>query len=613
MILLGRGGVGKTSLVRRLVHGRFEPGEARTEGIAITEWALNLSEAETARLNIWDFGGQEIMHATHQFFLTQRAIYLVVLNGREGGVDADADHWLKLIESFGAESPVIVVLNKIKLTPFSINQYFLQDKYPSVRNFIETDCSDGFGIESLHEAIRATTDQLPHLRDSFPASWFAIKDELSSSTQSYLTFQQYRDVCTRLGETNVNAQESLASYLHSLGIALNYKNDPRLQDTHVLNPHWVTNGIYTILNSRVLRLQKGEIRLSQLAEILNNESYPPGMHRFLMDLMCKFEICFTFPDDAMHYLIPELLDNQEPIDLMSLIPHPRLEFQYHYPILPEGLLPRFIVRTHGMSTNSQRWRTGVVLRFEDSVAVVRADIQDKKVFIAVSGPSEYRRPFLAVIRSHLNDIHSLIPNLNPREMIPLPTFLGTVVDYEELRVLERDGIRTFPKVIGSAVVQINVGELLSGVDVGPVAHMAGVIRPEEPFSNVVRLRAIIRSSEEYLYWADLHFSARALEEIAAAVELTTVRQVKILSGPANVNERARKDFARFCKELEDKGASAEWRVLEDFAHDRFIITKNACYNVPPINSLLKGSYSEILPTTNRPPFESWWKAATSIV
>ena len=42
----------------------------------------------------------------NQFFLTQRSLYLLVLNGREGGEDADADYWLRLIESFGAESPV---------------------------------------------------------------------------------------------------------------------------------------------------------------------------------------------------------------------------------------------------------------------------------------------------------------------------------------------------------------------------------------------------------------------------------------------------------------------------------------------------------------------------
>ena len=68
------------------------------------------------RVHVWDFGGQEIMHATHQFFLTERSLYLVVLSGREGNEDADAEYWLKLVESFGGESPVFVVLNKIERT-----------------------------------------------------------------------------------------------------------------------------------------------------------------------------------------------------------------------------------------------------------------------------------------------------------------------------------------------------------------------------------------------------------------------------------------------------------------------------------------------------------------
>ena len=29
---------------------------------------------------------------------------------------------------------------------------------------------------------------------------------------------------------------------------LNFQDDPRLVDTHVLNPEWVTNGVYKILN-----------------------------------------------------------------------------------------------------------------------------------------------------------------------------------------------------------------------------------------------------------------------------------------------------------------------------------------------------------------------------
>src|ERR1044071_9031884 len=141
VILLGRGAVGKTSIVNRLVDNVFKD-EQKTEGIKITKWGIRLKGTEDVRLNIWDFGGQEIMHATHQFFLTQRSLYLLVLNGREGGEDVDAEYWLKLIESFGGESPVIVVLNKIKEHPFEVNRRALQQKYPVVREFIKTDCGD---------------------------------------------------------------------------------------------------------------------------------------------------------------------------------------------------------------------------------------------------------------------------------------------------------------------------------------------------------------------------------------------------------------------------------------------------------------------------------------
>jgi Ras of Complex, Roc, domain of DAPkinase/TIR domain len=100
LILVGRGEVGKTSVVKRLVSNQFRGDESKTQGINITNWYVH-SNLETLRFNVWDFGGQEIMHATHQFFLTERSLYLLVLNGREGGEDLDAEYWLKHIESFG--------------------------------------------------------------------------------------------------------------------------------------------------------------------------------------------------------------------------------------------------------------------------------------------------------------------------------------------------------------------------------------------------------------------------------------------------------------------------------------------------------------------------------
>jgi internalin A len=141
------------------------------------------------------------------------------------------------------------------------------------------------------------------LRDAFQASWFTIKNHLAGMQKNYhLTFDEYRAVCAQRGEQDSKAQEALAGYLHTLGIVLHYKDDLRLQDTHVLNPHWVTNGIYKILNADKLEQQHGEIRLHELSEMLDAGEYPTSMRWFIFDLMKKFELCFSFLDGEMHYL-----------------------------------------------------------------------------------------------------------------------------------------------------------------------------------------------------------------------------------------------------------------------------------------------------------------------
>ena len=463
LILVGYGAVGKTSMVNQLVHNRFDKDEKETPGIHITQWPIRLDNHEEVRLHIWDFGGQEIMHSTHHFFLTQRSLYVLVLNGRQGHEDHDAEYWLSLIQSFGEDSPVIVVLNKITEHPFNVNQGGLREKFPAIRAFVQTDCADGTGIDALRRAIERETDRLEHLRDAFPATWFSIKDRLAGMDENYLTFDRYREICREHGETDMQAQGSLAFYLHSLGIALNYKDDPRLSDTHVLNPHWVTNGIYKILKAPQLASQKGELRLTDVADMLDPADYPPERHNFLLELMRKFELCVSFPDADGHYLIPELLDKQQPAAAQDFNPKTCLNFQYHYPVLPEGLLPRFIVRSHGLSTGQPRWRTGVILEFEGNRALVKADKQDRRVYILVDGDTLGRRRLLAVIRSDFERIHRSF-KFQPQEMVPLPGHPEAMVKYQDLLVRERSGRMKFDAVIGDQVIEFDAEELLNGID-----------------------------------------------------------------------------------------------------------------------------------------------------
>jgi internalin A len=380
-------------------------------------------------------------------------LYLLVLNGRQGHEDADADYWLSLIDSFGEGSPVLVVLNKIKEHPFDLNRRALMQKFGIVRGFVETDCKDRTGIEDLQKTIIRENDHLEHLRDAFPASWFGIKDRLAGMQANYISYDEYRKICRENGEGEGAAQEALASYLHSLGIALNYKDDPRLRDTHVLNPRWVTEGIYKILNAEDLARRKGELQVDALPGVLDPDAYPPERHGFLLELMRKFELCFTFPDDQGRYLIPELLDKQQPAEAERFDPDQCLNFQYHYPVLLEGLLPRFIVRTHVLSTEQPRWRTGVILDWEGNQALVKADKEAKRVFIGVKGPtSRGRRELLSVIRYDFEHIHRSF-KFTPQELIPVPGAPDVLVPYQELLVMERNGIRKFHKVAGDRVLE----------------------------------------------------------------------------------------------------------------------------------------------------------------
>jgi internalin A len=291
-------------------------------------------------------------------------------------------------------------------------------------------------------------------------------------SESYLSFEQFQQVCRNLGEDDAEAHSDLAGYLHDLGIALNYRSDPRLRETHVLNPHWVTGGIYRILNAESLSRRKGLLHFADLSNILPGDTYPLSMHMFLVDLMRKFDLCFPFPDESERYLVPELLDKQqhEEADLFS--PANCLGFQYNYPILPEGLLPRFIVRSHVMSEGQPRWRSGVILQFESCQALVKADVQDKRVQVFVEGPAGNRRRLLAVIRSDFNRIHASIPELKPKEMVPAPGRPEHLVEYGKLTALEREGEKECVEVISGKVVRLSVPQLLDGVDLSPLPRQS---------------------------------------------------------------------------------------------------------------------------------------------
>ena len=468
ILFVGQGSVGKTSLVRRLTLNEFDLNETKTEGISIDHIQVsNQSEIENQqskiRLNIWDFGGQEIMHATHQFFLTKRSLYLLVLDSRLTQEENRVEYWLKIIQSFGGESPVLIVGNKIDQHPLDIDRTGLQKKYPNIVGILETSAATGAGIEELKAAITEQVNSLPHVRDLLPETWFTVKTKLEElgKQSNFITHDKYLELCAENEVSDETSQRTLIGFLHDLGVVLHFQDDPRLEALGILNPQWVTNGVYKILNSHTLFQNKGVLTLAMLNTILNIDGYPRGKRLFIVDMMKKFELCYDIEPDKT-FLVPDLLPKEEPTELkFNGIP----AFEYAYPVLPSSVITRLIVRMNQHIDGDCVWRTGVVLIIGDNTALVKADIEDRKITIAIDGLEHTRRDALSAIRYQLDEIHGSIKGLNPEKRVPIPEAPNAEpVEYEYLLMLERAGDETCRVKDGNRLVTVNVRQVLSAIE-----------------------------------------------------------------------------------------------------------------------------------------------------
>ncbi len=424
---------------------------------------INLNKEHKIRLNIWDFGGQEIMHATHQFFLTKRSLYLLVLDSRLTQEENRVEYWLKIIQSFGGESPVLIVGNKIDQHQLDIDRTGLQKKYSNIVGILETSAATGAGIEKLNITITTLVNNLPHVHDLLPETWFTIKTKLEvlGRETNFITHDKYLELCSQNDVSDDISQRTLIGFLHDLGVVLYFQDDPRLEALGILNPQWVTNGVYQILNSHALFQNKGVLTISTLNETLHLPEYPRGKRLFIVDMMKKFELCYDLESNKT-FLVPDLLPKDEPVDVkFNGIP----AFEYVYPVLPSSVITRFIVRMNQHIHENCVWRTGVLLKIGENRALVKADVEDRKITIAIGGLEHTRRDALSAIRYQLDEIHNSIKGLDTQKRVPIPSAPNAEpLEYDYLLMLEQEGQETHLVKNGTRLVKINIREVLSGIE-----------------------------------------------------------------------------------------------------------------------------------------------------
>ncbi|MDA0243414.1 MAG: leucine-rich repeat domain-containing protein [Chloroflexi bacterium] len=458
LMLLGEGSVGKTSLVERLLENKAPSNQGKTVGVEIREWQVDVAEEQggrgaaendqsaipdpqsTIQIKVWDFGGQEIYHTTHQFFLSHRSLYLLVLDARHDEEASRLAYWLQLITSFGGNSPILLVINKIDQGPRRVAERELMARYPALRGVLYTSCTTGAGIAELRYALAQTIATMPHVNDMIPTTWMAVKEKLARLGKDFVSYEKYEELCEQEGITHPATRATLAKLLHDLGAALNFADESALAGTHILQPDWVSFGIYQIMNHESLQ-GRGQLQLSLLGKVLDAGRYPFHKHEFLVSIMEKFELCHPLPDQHKTWLIPTLLPPDRP---QFAWPDPdQPAFQLRYTILPASVLARLMVRLHQHTWENVRWRDGMVLAWEGARARVQTIRDQNRLEIWLDGSPAPRRALLTLIRAQLAEIHASFANLTVEAWVPIPRHVGHAIKYEALLRLAERGTTTY--------------------------------------------------------------------------------------------------------------------------------------------------------------------------
>lgn len=153
---------------------------------------------------------------------------------------------------------------------------------------------------------------------------------------------------------------------------------------------------------------------------------------------------------------------------------------------------------------------------------------------------------------------------------------------------------------------------VTGAVVGSTAAGETYLDPTRPFTNELALRRVLRELRGQVFWYEQHMGPKALELLAEELACEHVSEVSLLSGPANVTSKVKARFDRFEAELANEGVRAEWRVLPADAarefHARVLFDEESVWELPPLNSLLKGTVDSIRPSAMpRSIFEEAWQ------
>ena len=423
LVLVGEGGAGKTSLLNSLLDIEFNPLSPTTHGISIETLKVKnpLKDDIYIDLNVWDFGGQMIYHATHQFFLTDSSIFILVWNSRHGYEQGKIDYWLSTIQAKAPSSPVIIVASHIDERDAVIPINGIIARYNQVVGLYEISNKTNKGVSILREAIAQISLKLPRMGEAWPLSWLNVKNEISELKEKYISPNKLWEIMKK-NKVSKKAYKLLAKWLHELGIILFFTEDENLQDFVIIKPQWVSDYINLVLVNEEVIERLGVLTRDQRDDLW--QDIDPSTREHFLRLMEKFDLSYRTLENREISLVVERLPLDPPDfkkrwnNILETVGCKEISMEYKLNIIPPGIPTWFIARSHRFTTHTH-WRYGALFTDhpdQKHLALVYVDNLSKSFTLHVRGP--YPQNFFALLKDGLELTLNRYPGLEVEQLIP---------------------------------------------------------------------------------------------------------------------------------------------------------------------------------------------------
>ena len=343
LMLVGYANRGKTTLVARL-QGK-EYGDESTVGVDVSEWWYRPSVGmRSFHFSIWDFAGQEEYYATHQCFLSQRSLYLLLFNLLHGdkGVE-ELRPWLNNIALRAPRSCVIIIgthLDEVSdeergeidtllhcvgsLAASYNNKLQIMEVLPvGLKNRIEN-------IGLLKEAIYNHAANYKNrggqliMGQKIPASYHALDKQLETVQQEVrqgirepiMHAEEFRMMVHQMNLADIQDDEELMTatlFLTDVGSLLHYDDrGHNLHELYFVDPRWLCDMMSKVvtIKERNPFVKSGILYSKDIPILFKDKQFPWQYYEQYLTLLDRFEI--ALPLDNRRVLIPSMLPDERP-------------------------------------------------------------------------------------------------------------------------------------------------------------------------------------------------------------------------------------------------------------------------------------------------------------